>query len=493
MNAPTDRPAEPGQVALERPSLAIALLPVIVLVAMLASAVFLFGEDASYGPNQIALLLCAALASVLGVRHGHSWESLQEGIVEAIRLALPAMLILLLVGALIGSWILAGTVPYLISAGTQLISPAWFYPAACLVCAIVALAIGSSWTTAGTVGVALIGTAQVLDMSLSVTAGAIISGAYFGDRLSPLSDTTNLAAAVSQVDLFDHIRNMLWNTLPAMVLTLMAFALIGGGSPAATETARETLSDAIATEFDLSAWLLLPLAALFLFSAMRLPALPVLTVGILLAAILAMLLQPGNASALAPEGTEGVVAVMAGVWVALFDGYQSQAVDAAASSLLDRGGMSSMLNTVWLILCAMTFGGVMERSGLLSRLVDGLLRLAAGTTSLILSTLATAISSNILTADQYMSIVVPGRLYAAAYRARRMSRLNLSRALEDGGTLSSVMVPWNTCGAFMAATLGVATLSYLPFVFFNLIAIAIGVLSPMLRPAAILMESDRGD
>lgn len=473
----------------DSPGLIEALLPVVMLVMLLAAAVYLFGEDASYGPNQIALLLCAGVASLIGIRHGLNWEALQEGIVEAIRLALPAMLILLLVGALIGSWILSGTVPYLISLGTSLISPAWFYPATCLVCAIVALSIGSSWTTAGTIGVALIGVAQVMDMSLAATAGAIISGAYFGDRLSPLSDTTNLAAAVSQVDLFEHIRNMLWNTLPALALALAAFALLGSPAETAEAASNGALEAAIATDFQLSPWLLLPLLALFTMSAARLPAVPVLSTGILLGAVLAAMFQPTSARALAPEGVDGMTAVLSGIWVALFDGYQTHSGDPAAAALLDRGGMSSMLNTIWLILCAMTFGGVMERTGLLLRLVDGLLKLATGATSLILSTLATAMSSNILTADQYMAIVVPGRLFEAAYRARRLSRLNLSRALEDGGTLTSVMVPWNTCGAFMAGTLGVATLSYLPFLFFNLIAVAIGILSPLLRPGAILTET----
>lgn len=471
-----------------QPGLLAALAPVIALVTLLGSAVFLFGEDASYGPNQIALLACAGLASLIGIGHGHSWESLQGGIVEAIRIALPALMILLLVGALIGIWILSGTVPYLIALGTQLISPAWFYPATCMVCAIVALSIGSSWTTAGTIGVALIGTAQVLDLSLAITAGAIISGAYFGDRLSPLSDTTNLAAAVSNVDLFDHIRNMLWNTLPAMALALIAFALLGG-SGATTPVETSALDVAVAAEFRLSGWLLLPLLALFLLSALRYPPLPVLACGAVLGALLAAVFQPDNASAMAPEKASGGVAVVSGIWIALFDGYQAQTSDTAAAALLNRGGMSSMLNTIWLILCAMTFGGVMERSGLLLRLVEGLLRLATGGASLVLSTLATAFSSNVLTADQYMAIAVPGRLFEAAYRTRRLSRLNLSRALEDGGTLTSALVPWNTCGAFMAGTLGVATLSYLPFALFNLIAVAIGILTPLLRPGSILEDT----
>ncbi len=453
-----------------------ALLPVVLLVTLLASSVAIFGEDSSYGPNQIALLLSAAFAGLLALRRGIGWRALQDGIVQAIVIALPAMLILLMVGALIGAWILSGTVPYLILLGTNLLSPQWFYPAVCLICALVSLSIGSSWTTAGTIGVALIGAGQAMDLSPAVTAGAIISGAYFGDKMSPLSDTTNLAAAVSRADLFEHIRHMLYTALPAGITALVLFTLIGRSSIEADSGLQEMLTRELGAEFHLSLLTLLPLAVLVILSARRYPPLPVLALGAVLGAMLAVFLQFDAAVALAPEGMHGVAAALAGAWIALFDGYKSTTDAASVSSLLDRGGMSSMLNTIWLILCAMTFGGVMERSGLLHRLLEGLLTFVRGTTSLIMTTLGTSFLGNVLAADQYMAIAIPGRLFEKAYQDRGLSPLNLSRSLEDGGTLTSVLIPWNTCGAYMAATLGVATFAYLPFAFFNLAAVGFALI-----------------
>lgn len=458
------------------PYLIEALLPVLLLVSMLAASVAIFGEDASYGPNQIALLLAAAVAGLLGMRRGIGWPALQEGIVNAITIALPAMLILLMVGALIGAWILSGTVPYLILLGTQLLSPEWFYPAVCLICALVALSIGSSWTTAGTIGVALMGAGQAMDLSPAITAGAVISGAYFGDKMSPLSDTTNLAAAVSRVDLFEHIRHMLWTAGPAIIVALLLFAMVGRGSADSESTLHLLLEAELAAEFHLGIVNLLPLLLLVLLSVKRYPPLPVLALGAVTGALLGILLQREAALALAPEGMTGLAGAVTGAWIALFDGYASSSSAAEIGQLLDRGGMSSMLNTVWLIMMAMVFGGVMERSGLLHRLVQALLMLARGSASLIMTTLGTSFLANVLAADQYMAIAVPGRLFEKAYGDRGLSRLNLSRTLEDGGTLTSVMVPWNTCGAYMAATLGVATFTYLPFLFFNIAAVGFAIL-----------------
>jgi len=473
-----DRP-DPQQPAVEAalPGLLEALIPVTVLVAMLAASVAVFGDDSSYGPNQIALLLAGALAGLLGMRRGVRWLDLQDGIVKAITIALPAMLILLTVGALIGAWILSGTVPYLILLGTNLLSPQWFYPATCLICAVVSLSIGSSWTTAGTIGVALIGVGQAMDMSPAITAGAIISGAYFGDKMSPLSDTTNLAAAVSQADLFAHIRSMLWTALPAILVALVLFTFIGRGSAdAESSDLQGTLAVGLAAEFRLTAWSLLPLLLVVVLSVRRYPALPVLALGALSGSIMAVVLQFDAAVALAPEAMSGFLAALVGAWIALFDGYRSISTAPEITSLLDRGGMSSMLNTIWLILCAMTFSGVMERTGQLERLVRALLVFVRGTPSLLMTTLGTSFTTNVLAADQYMAIAMPGRLFDKAFRDRGVSRLNLSRSLEDGGTLTSVLIPWNTCGAFMAGTLGVATFSYLPFCFFNLAAVGFAVL-----------------
>lgn len=458
------------------PSLAEALAPVALMVTLLGCSVALFGEDSSYGPNQIALMVSAGLAGVIGLRHGYRWEELEDGIVASISVALPAALILLTVGALIGTWILAGTVPYLIVLGATLLTPEWFYPASCLICALISLSIGSSWTTAGTLGVALMGSAQAMDMSPAMTAGAVISGAYFGDKMSPLSDTTNLAAAVSRVNLFAHIQNMLWTAGPAMIVALLVFSLAGHAEGSADLGMFETLRAELEQEFDLSIFTLLPLALLLYLSVRRYPPLPVIGVGALFGGVLALVLQFDAALAVAPEGVTGWAGAAAGVWIALFDGYTTTSDLPQMADLLNRGGMSSMLNTVWLILCAMVFGGVMERTGLLERLVADLLRLARGTTSLQLTTLGTGFTTNVLAADQYMAVAIPGRLYERAYRERGLNPLNMSRTLEDGGTLTSVMIPWNTCGAYMAATLGVATFTYLPWLIFNLASVGFSIL-----------------
>ena len=472
------------------PSLGAALLPVVLMVGMLAASVWLFGEDSSYGPNQIALLIAAAVAGVIGIRGGYRFEEIQDGIVASISVALPAALILLAVGSLIGTWILAGTVLYLIVLGATLLTPEWFYPACCLICALVSISIGSSWTTAGTLGVALMGSAQAMDMSPAMTAGAIISGAYFGDKMSPLSDTTNLAAAVSRVNLFSHIQNMLWTAAPAMVVALLIFSFAGRGEGSADLGMFETLRAELEQEFRLSVLTLLPLALLLFLSVRRYPPLPVIGLGALVGGLVALVLQFDAAAGLAPDGVEGLPAALAGVWIALFDGYATNSTLPQMSDLLDRGGMSSMLNTVWLILCAMVFGGVMERTGLLERLVADLLRLARGTTSLLLTTLGTGFTTNVLAADQYMAVAIPGRLYEKAYRERGLDTLNMSRSLEDGGTLTSVMIPWNTCGAYMAATLGVATFTYLPWVLFNLASVGFSILWAVLGVNVLRARDD---
>ena len=453
------------------PTLLQALLPLVALVALLALSVWLFADDASYGPNQIGLLLCACIAGLIGLRNGLTWKDIEDAMVSGVSLATNAVFILLAVGALIGSWILSGTVPTMIYYGIQLMDPSWFYPAACFVCALVALTIGSSWTVAGTLGVALMGVAQGLDLSPAITAGAVISGAYFGDKLSPLSDTTNLAPAAAGSELFAHVRNMTWTTVPAFILALIGFAVLGaGGEAGAANSAFGELPQALAQQFSLGWHLLLPLLLVFALAMARVPAFPSILIGALVGALFAVLFQPDLTAARA--GNDELArgwALLGGSWLALSDGYVSETGVKAVDELLSRGGMSSMLNTIWLILCAMAFGAVMERVGLLERLIRSVLAAARSTGSLIAATLGTALGSNILAADQYMSIVLTGRIYRPEYERRGLHPLNLSRALEDAGTLTSPLVPWNTCGAYMAATLGIATLDYLPYALFNLI------------------------
>lgn len=453
------------------PSLLDALIPVVSLIIMLAMSVHLFGSDSSYGPNQIVLTLAAAIAAIVAIKNGHSWPAILKAIVAGISTAMGAILILLSVGALIGTWLMSGTVPSLIYYGLELLNPAFFYAAACLICAISALATGSSWTVAGTLGVALIGVAMGLGLSPAVAAGAIISGAYFGDKMSPLSDTTNLAPAVVGTDLFTHIRHMAWTTSPSIMIALILFTVIGLGADAQTQNAAlEQMMRTLDESFNITPWALLPLLVVFYMAFKKVPPLPTILFGALLGGFVAMLLQPQAVLDFAdsPELTPAL-AMTKGVWLALADGYVSTTGVAEVDDLLTRGGMSSMLVTIWLVLTALAFGAVLEHAGMLLRLIQTALRAAKTTGTLVMTVVLSCIGINIVAADQYIAIVLPGRMYKAEFQRRGLKPKNLSRVIEDSGTLTSPLVPWNTCGAYMAATLGVATLAYLPFAFFNLI------------------------
>ncbi|MBI4266713.1 MAG: Na+/H+ antiporter NhaC [Acidobacteria bacterium] len=453
------------------PSLIQAAIPVLFLIGLLAASVYLFGDGSSGGPNQIALFLSAAVAAGIGLANGHSWRDLEAGIVHGISLALGAVLILLVVGALIGTWILAGIVPTMIDYGLSLLTPGMFYAAACVICCCVSLATGSSWTTAGTVGVALVGIAVVQNLHLGLAAGAIISGAYFGDKMSPLSDTTNLAPAMTGTDLFTHIRFMVWTTAPSIAVALVLFAVVGASLSAPRDTSSVLeIQEALAGRFALGWHLLLPVALVLALVVRRVPALPSLLAGALVGALFAVWFQPEAVLdyARSPE-LPRAAALAKGAWMALFDGYTLESGNAALDDLLSRGGMSSMLSTVWLIVMAMTFGAVMERTGMLQRIAGAILGTVRGTGSLVAATLATSVGMNIVASDQYIAIVLPGRMFRAEYQRRALPAKLLSRSLEDAGTLTSPLVPWNTCGAFMAQTLGVATFTYAPFAFFNII------------------------
>ncbi len=457
--------------SVREPSLAQSLVPVAFLVALLSASVYLYGDGSSSGPNQIALILAAAVGLIIGVRNGYSWKTLEAGIVHGISLATGALLILLVVGALIGTWILAGTVPTMIYYGLLVLTPGIFYPAACVICSVVAVATGSSWTTAGTVGVALIGVASAQDLNLGLAAGAVISGAYFGDKMSPLSDTTNLAPAMAGTDLFTHIRHMVWTTAPSMALALVLFAAFGLFAAAPTDTAAVgvILRD-LERQFAVGWHLLLPAVLVLVLVVRRMPALPALLIGALTGAAFAVVFQQPAVVAYVGETDlpRGLV-LLKGAWSSLFDGYRSTSGNAALDDLLTRGGMSSMLSTVWLIISAMMFGAVMETTGMLQTIAGTILGVVRGTGSLVLATLGTAIGMNVIASDQYIAIVLPGRMFRAEYARRGLHPKNLSRSLEDAGTLTSPLVPWNTCGAFMAQTLGVATFVYAPYCFFNLL------------------------
>lgn len=455
----------------KEPTMLDALIPVVSLILMLGLSVYLFGSDSSSGPNQIVLTLGAAIAAIVAVRNGHDWHDILRSIINGISTAMGAILILLSVGGLIGAWLMSGTVPSLIYYGLELLNPQWFYAAACVICAIAALATGSSWTVAGTLGVALIGVAMGLGLSPATAAGAVVSGAYFGDKMSPLSDTTNLAPAVVETDLFTHIRHMAWTTGPSIALALVLFTGVGLATEVPSDSvALENLMATLDGAFNITPLALIPLVVVFYMAFKKVPPLPTILFGALLGGFLAIVLQPDVVLAFAdsPELPVGL-ALTKGVWLALANGYVSSTGVPAVDELLSRGGMESMLVTIWLILTALAFGAVLERAGMLKRLIESALRAAKSTGSLVMTVILSCIGINIVAADQYIAIVLPGKMFKAEFERRHLDPKNLSRVVEDSGTLTSPLVPWNTCGAFMASTLGVATIAYLPFAFFNLI------------------------
>jgi len=431
------------------------------LVVALSYNVFVFGDDAVSGSNQLILIAAAAIAALLAIRQGISWETLQNGILDAIRLAAPAILILLLVGALSGTWLISGIIPAMIYYGLQILSPEIFLPGTCIITAMVALFTGSSWTSVATIGIALVGIGQVLGQNEAAVAGSIISGAYFGDKLSPLSDTTNLASAASNTELFTHVRYMALTTVPSITIAIVIFALLGSGSTDAASTQRtEDISEVLRRTVNLTPWLIAPPLIIIALILKKIPALPAILCGALLGALFAPLFQ----GELLAKVTDG------GTYVSLMTVmYGDSAIvtgDATLDELLTAGGMQGMLTTIWLVLAAMCFGGVMEASGFLRRITGFLVSRARTDLGLVSATAGTCMFTNVTAADQYLAVIVPGRMFANAYEQRGLAPQNLSRTLEDAGTVTSPLIPWNTCGAFHAGVLGVSTLAYAPFAIF---------------------------
>nr|WP_194756045.1 Na+/H+ antiporter NhaC [Aliidiomarina indica] len=479
----------------KRPSYLQALIPLLALVAMLGSSVYLFGEDSSYGPNQIALLIAAAIATTIAFFNGYRWGDIEAGITKGISVALGAILIILMVGSLIGTWLLAGIVPTMIYYGLELLSPTWFYAASCLICAIVAISIGSSWTTAATIGVALIGVATGMDLSLPITAGAVISGAYFGDKMSPLSDTTNLAPAVAGTELFAHIRYMTLTAVPALIISLILFTILGfTGTGVANIDSLMVMQNDLDAIFNISPVMLIPLAVLFTLAATRKPALPTILIGALLGGVWALLFQSDVVASLTPIARPSAfVGNLEVVWVALANGVSIPTDNPDLQSLISGGGMESMTNTVWLILAAMTFGAVMETTGLLQKIISGILKVVHSTGSLVTATVFTCFGANVLTADQYMAIVLPGRMFREAYANEGLDPRVLSRTLESSGTITSPLIPWNTCGAFMFSVLGVYPLHYAPFAFFLFLVPIITIIYAYTNFKILRLEDSQSD
>jgi NhaC family Na+:H+ antiporter len=452
-----------------------AIIPVASLILFVALSYYLFGDGGAGGPNQVALTVATMIAVFVAWRRGHSLDALRDAAIASVGSGVGAIFILFAVGALIGTWALSGTLVAMVYYGLQLLSPNFFYLTTCAICAVVSFSIGSSWTTVGTIGVGLMGIALNMDLSPAITAGAVISGAYLGDTTSPLSDSANLAAAAGGVDLYRHIRETALTSLPAVAIALAVFWVLGrpGDFDAAEKMAL------MQSAFDITPWLFLPLALVVGLALVRVPPFTAIFLGALAGGVLAAVIAPERVSALggASDGTPGWLAVIKGVWLALASGYKSDTGYAVIDQLVSRGGMASMLNTIWLIITALAFGGVVEKAGVLDRLIAPVLAAAKSAGALVASLVGAVFATNVVTADQYIAIVLPGRMFKGAFETRGLAPVVLSRTIGASGTPTGALVPWNSCGAYMAATLGVATWSYLPYAFFNfaspLLAIAV--------------------
>ena len=451
-------------------SLPVALLPLIILVMLLTYNVTIFGDDALSGSNQFILLLGGAVAGLLGLRNKVTYGEMLRKVGDNLQSVTGPILILLLVGALSGTWLLSGIIPAMIDYGLQIANPRFFLPVCVLISALVSLATGSSWSTSATIGIALIGIGKALDLPVGMVAGAVISGAYFGDKLSPLSDTTNLAPAMAGGELFTHIRYMLYTTLPCIVITLLLFIVLGWSFSSSGEVDTSLLSKSIRERFNISPWLFLVPLLVIIMIVKKTPSLLALFVGTLLGGLFALIFQPQLLMDLSESSVLNFKTIYKSIFNAITVDTQIETNDPLLNELFSSGGMQGMLGTVWLIICAMVFGGVMDAIGALQAISNAFLKWAQTNFQLIAGTAATSLTVNLTASDQYLAIVVPGKMFAQAYRDRKLAPENLSRTLEDAGTVTSVLVPWNTCGAYQSGVLGVGVAEYFFYAFFNWIS-----------------------
>ena len=447
--------------------LGIALLPVLVLVLLLSVNVGIYGDDALSGSNQFILLLGGAVAALIGFRQNISYKEMLTQVAENLKSVTGAILILLFVGALAGTWLLSGIIPAMIYYGLQLLHPTYFLAACIIICALISVATGSSWTTSATVGIALIGIGKAMGLPVGMIAGAVISGAYFGDKMSPLSDTTNLAPAMAGGELFTHIRYMALTTVPTISVTLLVFLIIGFTQQPEAVVQTDSLLIAIKERFTINPLLFLAPVVVIIMIAKKTPPLVALLIGTLLGVLFALIFQQPLLTLLSNQE----VVSWAGTYKVIMDAITVSTTIETSNPLLNdlfqSGGMAGMLGTIWLIICAMVFGGIMDAIGALQTISGALLKWAKSTFQLFASTVASCLAINITASDQYLSIVVPGKMFDKAYKNRGLAPENLSRTLEDSGTVTSVLVPWNTCGAYQSGVLGVSVAEYFVFAIFN--------------------------
>lgn len=447
-----------------------ALIPILILILLLTLNVIYFDDPLS-GSNQIALILSASVAGIIAIRLGYQWESVRAKVVSTIGSAMPSILILLLIGSLAGTWMISGVVPAMIYYGLNIINPKLFLVTALLVGSIVSVATGSSWSTVATIGVALLGIGKALGMNEAVVAGAIISGAYFGDKMSPLSDTTNLAPAMAGTDLFTHVRYMVYTTTPSYILTIIISLFIGFRYDYTGAVINvDAVQSAINGTFNTTPLLFLVPLILFGIILLKVPPIPALLAGTLLGAIFGVIFQPEIIKTIAGITDNYSKAAYISVMQSMFGDISLTTTDPKITELLSTSGMRGMLDTIWLILSAMVFGGIMESAGLLRRITQPIIKYAKSTGSLVTSTVVTCLFFNTTASDQYLAIVVPGRMFRKTYEDKKLAPELLSRTLEDSGTVTSVLIPWNTCGATQSRVLGVDTWAYAPYAFFNIIS-----------------------
>ena len=448
-------------------SLKTALIPLIVLIGLLAFNVIIYGDDALSGSNQFILLIGGAVAAMVGFANNISYQTMLDKVADNLKSVTGAILILLFVGALAGTWLISGVIPAMIYYGLQILHPSIFLPACVIICALISMATGSSWTTSATVGIALIGIGKALGIPVGMVAGAVLSGAYFGDKLSPLSDTTNLAPAMAGAELFTHIRYMTHTTVPSILVTLIVFIILGiGFSGDGTANSQELLA-AMNEVFTINLLLFIVPIIVIVMIVRKTPPLVALFVGTILGTIAALIFQQELLLSLSGESTLSVYGTYQVIIDAITVSTEIETTSAALTDLFQSGGMEGMLGTIWLIICAMAFGGVMDAIGALSTISAALLSIAQSTFQLFASTVASCLTINITASDQYLSIVVPGKMFEKAYKDRGLAPENLSRTLEDSGTVTSVLIPWNTCGAYQSGVLGVDVSQYFFYAIFN--------------------------
>jgi NhaC family Na+:H+ antiporter len=479
----TEETSLPGRI--QEPSYLDAITPIVALAVLIGGAMALFGLEATEGPLQVALILAAMIAALIGLRNGHRWEDVEAVGRRGMASMVGVTYILLAAGALIGTWNLSGTIPTLVFYGLRLFDPDWFYLATAVGCAALALGIGSTWATAGTIGVGLTGLATLVGVSPVITAGAVVSGTFFGAKLSPLSPSTVLVATLTGNTVHTHLRYQAKTSVPAFILAAALFAAIGltDGTEGVGEAIVASELAVLDTLFEITPLNLLPLAALFALSAFGVPASPAIMAAALFAGLMAPILQPEAVLRFVDTTGSGTpVAYLKGVWQVMASGYQTNTGIPVVDDLLSRGGMDSMLTTIWLILGALAYGSLLKEFGLLSKLVMPMLRRASTPGRLTATVAVTAFGLNLVTGDRYVAVIVPARLFREEFERRGLPTTSLSHTIADAGTVTSPLVPWNSCGAYMAAVLGIPTLLYLPFCFFNiaspLLTLAVAFKSP---------------